>query len=434
MAKILFNDTLISAENNTNCGAGLLLEINVYPDIGSNTILLTKSSTSGEHDFYSFVFDPNTNISVTSKSYGTEGRVVFDYSGAADQSVTLFVGVVIAKTKLNVFKAEINPGQDIVDYVTVDCLVAGEIALTPTPTPTNTPTSTPVGPERRLFNRLYVYDGTDDTRDALDIGETLYKNNVLEKYKFDDLNDNFLESDIVYVRKEKENVIYKIQKSDTNEDAKVVDFILCPSQTPTPSHSPTPSVTPTHTPTHTVTSTTTPTYTITNTASATPTPTNTHSPTSPLQGEDYYISHSSNAVCELPPLADATVPYHETKKFRVDRFTLNNEILSNQFNMDCAKYNSFIIDVKHLTVGNRYSFSFEIPHKSAKNLVTIEPTTETFIAKEESHNINIVTSYQNQSGKFLVKFTITDHTADIMEEEFFIFECSSETNDETTGT
>ena len=423
MAKILFKDTLISAENNENCGAGLLLEMQIYPDTGINTVVLTKSSSAGQHNFYSFAFNPNNNIEVTSTRYGSEGKVIFNYSGSINEPVSFFVGVVVAQSKLNVFKAEVNPGQDIVDYITVDCLIAGEIALTPTPTLTNTPTSTRIGPERKLFNRLYLYDGTDDTRDALDIGETLYKNNVLDKYRFDDLNDNFLESEIVYVRKEKENVIYKIQKSAENEDAKVIDFILCPSQTPTPTYSPTPSVTPTYTPTHTTTSTTTPTNTITNTASSTPTPTNTQSPTSPLQSEDYYISHSYNAVCELPPIADEIVPYYTTKKFRVDRFSSNNEILSNNFDMNCNSLNSFIINVGNLTLGNTYEFDFSIPHPSVKSSVSLEPNTDNFVAKDSTHNINIVTSYGPSQGKFLVKFTLKDITADITEEEFFIFEC-----------
>lgn len=426
MAKILFKDTLISAENNTDCGTGLLLEIQAYPDVGNNTIVLTKSSSAGQHNFYSFAFDPNNSVQISSSSYGSEARVVFDYSGSADQAISVFVGINIAQSKLNVFKAEINPGNDIIDYVTVDCLISGEVGLTPTPTATNTPTLSSFEPERRLFNRLYIYDGTDDTTDALDIGETLYKNNILDKYRFDDLNDNFLESDTIYVRKEKENVIYKVQKSTTNEDAKVVDFILCPSQTPTPTHSPTPSLTPTYTPTHTNTTTPTPTYTTTHTSTATNTPTNTNSPTAPLTEGDYYLSNNLDAVCDLPPDNDSITPYHSQKTFKVDRFDIDNNIVGNDIEYICETMNtvSLIVEVSNLVVGNSYTFGFSSVHPLEHDNIVIGPKIETFIANDEKHNINVVSYYKGFYSKYLIKFNITDNTQDISEDEFFIFRCT----------
>jgi len=416
MAKILFTETITTS---TNC-TGLVLELKVYPDAGSNTVVVSKSSTLGQHNFDSLFFQNTDGLSNISTSIDeSTATITFNYTGNQEEYI-LNATLSVAVSKLNIFKAEINPGSNIIDYITVDCLgfLSG---LTPTPTHTNSPTpSTPVNPHL-LYDNILIYDAANLTDDALDINEILYKNNVLDEYSFDVLNDKFGDSDVLYVRKEKENVLYKIVKSGTS--AVVSDFLLCPSPTPTPTYTSTPRPTPSFTPTNTITSTVTASVTVSNTATTTATPTVTASATPPLQSEDYYISHLSKAVCELPPISDNIVPYHETKKFRVDRFTATNEVLSNEFLMDCQTYNSFIIDVKHLTVGNRYSFSFEVPHKSAKDLVKIEPTNETFIAKEDSHNINIVASYPDQSGKFLVKFTITDHTAEITEEEFFIFQC-----------
>ena len=421
MAKILFNETLIVAENDVNCSTGVVLGVKVYPDSGRNTVIVRKSNTLGQHDFYSLSSN-SSSINNIIKTLGEVAIIEFDYNGEVGDFIELSFNVFISENRLNIFKAEINPGNDVIDYVTVDCMTASAVPLSPTPTGTTTPTpSTPLENVHKLFEKLYIYDAANITDTALDIGEILHKNNVLDEYTFNELNDSFGDSDVLYVREEKENVIYKIVKS--GDSAIVEDFILAPSPTPTPTFTSTPQPTPTNTPTNTITNTITASVTASQTATVTCTPTLTMSSTSPLQAEDYYISHLSKAVCELPPIADDVVPYHETKKFRVDRFTNNNEPVSNEFLMDCQRSNSFIIDVSNLTIGNRYSFNFSLPHKSANGLAVLQPSTETFIAKDTSHNINIVATYGPESGKFLVKFTITDHTAEISEDEFFIFEC-----------
>lgn len=423
MAKILFNETLITAENGAACSSGLSLGVKIYPDVGENTVVVSKSSSLGQQDFYSFLSN-SSNINIISENLGPLAKIVFNYNGPAGEFIEAFFGLAIGGSKLNIFKAEINPGNDIIDYITVDCITSGGLLLlTPTPTSTATPTAS-IAPEdiHKLFEKLYIYDAANITDTALDIGEILRKNNVLDEYTFNELHDSFGGSDVLYVREEKENVIYKIVRSGNS--AIVEDFILAPSPTPTPTFTSTPQPTPTNTPTNTITNTITASVTASQTATVTCTPTLTMSSTPPLQAEDYYISHLSKAVCELPPITDDVVPYHQTKKFKVDRFTIDNQYVSNEFIMNCQSSNSFIIDVSNLTIGNRYSFNFSLPHKSANGLAVLQPSTETFIAKDTSHNINIVATYGPESGKFLVKFTITDHTAEISEDEFFIFKCN----------
>ena len=91
--------------------------------------------------------------------------------------------------------------------------------------------------------------------------------------------------------------------------------------------------------------------------------------------------------------------------------------------MNCSNTASFIVEVGNLTLANDYSFTFSVAHPSEKKFARIEPATETFKANETKHNINIVASYTGGSTKFLIKLTIKDDTADITEDEFFIFNC-----------
>lgn len=424
MSKILFNNTIIETTSSTECTLGLNVIFTIYPSEVSNTVTLSKSSNIGKHVFTNANFDSLVGISNVSKTLGEKLVLTFDYdSSKANNAVAITSQIIIAEAKLAVFKAELGIDSEIIDYLTVDCQEAGAFnPITPTPTSTSTPTLSSTAGTHSLYERLYVYDSAGQTDFALDLNEDLFKNNTLEKYEFTELNNKFSNSDTLYVRKEKENVIYKVQ--DTGDsDASVVDFVLCPSPTPTPSFSPTNTITPTVSSTVTLTPTNTASTTPTNTPTNTATPTVTVSSTSLLQSKQYYLSHISDDVCFLPPATDDTVPYHTTKKFTVDRFTLNKEILSNEFNMNCSNTASFIVEIGNLTVGSDYTFTFSVVHPSEQKFAKIEPATETFKANETKHNINIVSSYTGNSTKFLIKLTIKDDTADITEDEFFIFNC-----------
>ena len=424
MSKILFNNTIIETTSSAECTSGLNVIFTIYPSEVSNTVTISKSSNIGKHVFTNANFDSLVGISNVSKTLGEKLVLTFDYdSSKANNAVAITSQIIIAEAKLAVFKAELGIDSEIIDYLTVDCQEAGAFnPITPTPTSTSTPTLSSTAGTHSLYERLYVYDSTGQTDFALDLNEDLFKNNTLEKYKFNNLNNSFSNSDTLYVRKEKENVIYKVQ--DTGDyDASVIDFILCPSPTPTPSFSPTNTITPTVSPSVTLTPTNTQSATPTNTPTNTATPTVTVSSTHLLESKQYYLSHVSDDTCSLPPKADDIVPYHTTKKFSVDRFTVNQEILSNEFNMNCSNTASFIVEVGNLTLANDYSFTFSVAHPSEKKFARIEPATETFKANETKHNINIVASYTGGSTKFLIKLTIKDDTADITEDEFFIFNC-----------
>jgi len=223
---------------------------------------------------------------------------------------------------------------------------------------------------------------------------------------------------------------------------KISDYVLCPTPTPTPPV--TPSTTPTNSPTATVTpsntASQTPTATQTSTPNTTPTPTATQTPTvtntqsvTPTitpsatdvrNVELYFMSDSIHNVCDLPPDNDAIDPYHKTKSITVDRFTTDNQIVNNEFEFDCVNGSSFIVQLGNLTVGNRYKFNFSVVHDNESGLFNVQPNQETFIAKEITQNINIISFYSGSSNKILVKFSIENLTTSITENEFFIFSCS----------
>ena len=223
---------------------------------------------------------------------------------------------------------------------------------------------------------------------------------------------------------------------------KIADYILCPTPTPTPpvtpsttpTNSPTATITPSNTTTQTptTTQTTTPNKTPTPTATQTPTVTNTQSVTPTITPsatdvrnvELYFMSDSIHHVCDLPPDNDAIDPYHKTKSITVDRFTTDNQIVNNEFEFDCVNGSSFIVQLGNLTVGNRYKFNFSVVHDNESGLFSVQPNQETFIAKEITQNINIISFYSGSSNKILVKFSIENLTTSITENEFFIFSCS----------
>lgn len=155
---------------------------------------------------------------------------------------------------------------------------------TPTVTPTNTATPTQTPSPTNLARFAFAgFSGTTELEACSESygSVTIYGNDP----NFDE-NLFFYNSAIGPVTinmtgfYEYNNVVAELDSSGT-----VVDYILCPTLTPTPTNTQTPTntptntETPTNTPTNTSTNTPTPTNTPTNTQTPTNTPTNTETPT-----------------------------------------------------------------------------------------------------------------------------------------------------------
>lgn len=434
MAKILFNETTTTVSDVGVCVSGVMVGLSVYLDKGINIINISKLSSFGRHDFVSYNLQNNDNVQVLFDSGGLDLSIRLNCLTEAEV-LTLDLLVILTGSKLNLLKAEIN-NSDIVDYLTIDCVASAPL-VTPTATSTGTPTVTPTHSrvhDTLDFDDILIYDENQ----VLEINDVLYSDLSLNQYNFDDLiaiNSAYDDSNIMYVRRKKENVIYVVGRSENNV-AKVIDYVLCPSPTPTltPTHTPTISVTSTITPTNTLTNS--PTQTPTNTETTTSTPTNTLTPSNTLTNTPslsqellvakYFISDEIDVVCELPPTEDNIIPYHTTKKFRIDRYSESNEILNNEFVLDCSEMVSFIVQANNLRIGNTYKFQFSIPHKSEQSFVLVEPNNQTFVATSSAQNINIIVKYTGNSNKFLVRFNLCENcseTSGYEENEFFIFQC-----------
>ncbi len=167
-----------------------------------------------------------------------------------------------------------------------DCTDSSLPLLTPTPTTTATPTvtstTTPTITPTTSQASIKVFDDNVNLEKdelVLQLDKTSWtKSELIAVLPFMTLED-----DVLYLRKPDENLIKKIEFDGVN--AKVVDYLLVPTKTPTvtptntgtPTNTPTNTGTPTNTPTNTTTATQTPTYTptLTPTYSLSFTPTNT---------------------------------------------------------------------------------------------------------------------------------------------------------------
>lgn len=235
--------------------------------------------------------------------------------------------------------------KDITDSIVVDCSEVVLVTPTPTHTSTNTvtPTNTATVTHTSSLTPTPTYTGIQyieiaDRNNILQYNEILKRvsNNELTRWDFEELQ-NIVSSnaEVLYVKKPNENLIVRIERitetdavdlpddailidnsrgnTNNEDDSYVVSYLLCPTRTPeptstsTPTNTPSPTATNTNTPTVTPTNTTTPTYTPSNTAtlSATPTntPTNTHTSTNTPTATDslefilYNISLSIDGLC-----------------------------------------------------------------------------------------------------------------------------------------
>ncbi len=247
-------------------------------------------------------------------------------------------------------------GGDINDSVAIDC---SEIVLvTPTPTNTATFTSTPTNTVTETITQTPTptptYTGIQsidiaDRNKVLQFNEVLkrIKDNKLSRWDFEQLQ-NIVNStsEELFVKKPKENMIAKIRRineSDTDSlssdidnlrgekntepDSYVVEYLVCPTETPKITSTPTSTVTSTvtstatNTPTHTSSATATPTNTSTTTQTPSVTATNTSTPTNTAtitpSATDFFdetlwnIDTTKEGLCYSDPLGQIYIYYQE---------------------------------------------------------------------------------------------------------------------------
>ena len=311
MSQINFEQSLLVANSIEECRGGISFVLRFSDTTsGSKKIILSRENTDGFHTFGAVSVSSTSGATVTNLVSGDISRVkelTFNFTkeaGSVNSYVDFNVLLVVQESRFNVIKAEIFE-QDVLDFITVDCLT--DATIEPSKTPTETPTPTLTEGFENVWRRIPIFD-IDKT---LEIGDVVYSSELAkDTYSLEEiraLNSQYFDDySVFYVRQEKENVIYKIQPDEGNSDIlRVVDFELCPTQTPTPSFTPTNSRTPSNTPTNTETPTTTPTYTPTVTRSNTPTQTLTRSvtPTSTLTNTPTLTSS------QTPPATDFSYYY-----------------------------------------------------------------------------------------------------------------------------
>jgi len=194
---------------------------------------------------------------------------------------------------------------------------------------------------------------------------------------------------------------------------------VTPSYTPTntttptntPSFTPSNSVTPTNTPTYTATSTNTPSVTITNTVTPSDTPILLK----------YYIRNDSNEVYDLVP--DRSNPNQIGVNLRV----------GSDFEVSCPGSHILSLTGTDLSVGDRYFADFEIyGYNNIGKIVVIEgkegvKLDQEFTAFINEYTFNVIIGIVDSSGSpFVVKFILNNITnPELSQENHYIFRCSS---------
>jgi len=245
---------------------------------------------------------------------------------------------------------------DINDSVAIDC--SEVVLVTPTPTNTTTTTSTPTntitGTITSTPTPTPTYTGIQsidiaDRNNLLQFNEVLkrIKDNKLSRWDFEELQ-NIVNSDAeeLFIKKPNENIIAKIRKinesetdslssdidnlrgdKNTEPDSYVVEYLVCPTETPkitqTPTSTATSTVTSTatNTPTYTSSATATPTNTATNTLTPSVTATNTSTPTNTAtvtpSATDFFdetlwnVDETKEGLCYSSPLGQMYIYYQE---------------------------------------------------------------------------------------------------------------------------
>mgnify|MGYP001232706544 CR=1 FL=1 len=235
----------------------------------------------------------NQSGSVPGKTFDDEFIPSFYTIPKGISEYSFIFDIRLQQTRNHIFRLALRNAENLdasdITFTEFGYVIEGEWSsplLTPTPTNTNTPTvtstSTPTVTPTNSQASIKVFDDNVNLEKdelVLQLDKTSWtKSELIAVLPFMTLEDDFL-----YLRKPDENLIKKIEFDGVN--AKVVDYLLVPTKTPTvtptntgtPTNTPTNTGTPTNTPTNTTTATQTPTYTPTNTPtySLSHTPTNT---------------------------------------------------------------------------------------------------------------------------------------------------------------
>lgn len=321
-------------------------------------------------------------LQLTNLVRGSKYRVVTTYISNVDDSIVsiapetynfesdgsdhqLVINAVLKKARYFIIQSELLTldtssnqyvGGDINDSVAIDC--SEVVLVTPTPTNTATFTSTPTNTVTETITQTPTptptYTGIQsidiaDRNKVLQFNEVLkrIKDNKLSRWDFEQLQ-NIVNStsEELFVKKPNENIIAKIRKineSDTDNlssdidnlrgdkntepDSYVVEYLVCPTETPKITQTPTSTVTstvtstatntPTHTssvtptPTNTRTSTLTPSVTATNTSTPTNTATLTPSATDIFDETLWNVDTTKEGLCYSDPLGQIYIYYQE---------------------------------------------------------------------------------------------------------------------------
>jgi len=180
---------------------------------------------------------------------------------------------------------------------------------TSTQTPTNTQTPSPTSPTRTAFS---VFSGLTE----LEACSELYGSTTIYGVEsiFDE-NVQFYNSATGPVTVNMQGYYeYNNLVVELNSSGAIVDYILCPTLTPTPTNTQTPTntatntSTPTNTPTNTATNTQTPTNTATNTQTPTNTATNTPTPTNTPTNTTTNTQTPTNTTTNTPTPTNTPSP------------------------------------------------------------------------------------------------------------------------------
>ena len=415
----------------------------------------------------------------------------------ASQTVTTTTSTFNIKLQGNVstiFNAKLFRNGSIINGLTeqfsIDCGTA-PLFLTPTATPTNT--NTPTNTVTPTVTKTVTMTSTPTITPSrtpptklcvVDIDRVLEKDEVL----LEAVGNTWSESEVetlqtfnsdgkVFLRRMGEDLI-KVVEVDGSSNAILTDFLLVPSQTPTPTQTETPtntpthSVTPTNTPTHSETPTNTPTYTststptvtitltfsptqtITNTQTGTPTPTvtptNTETPTNtptntstttqtPTQTDTpnktptptttpsdtpnlqkYYIQSNSTDVYSRVP--DRSNPHNVGVNINT----------GSDYTVSCPGAKILSLSASNLILGKTYFADFEIYSVNHSDKITVlegpdsDALSQNFIALVDTYTFNSIVSITNSSGSpYVIKFTLNNVTDGINHSQHFIYRCSS---------
>ena len=415
----------------------------------------------------------------------------------ASQTVTNTTSIFNIKLQGNIstiFNAKLFRNNSILNGLTeqfsIDCGTA-PLFLTPTTTPTTTATPTnTVTPTHTITSTNTSTPTITPSRTpptklcVVDIDRTLEKDEVLLQAVGDTWSQTEVEAiqtlnsdGKVFLRKMGEDLI-KVVEIDGSSNAILTDFLLVPSQTPTPTHSETPtntptrSATPTNTPTHSETPTNTPTYTSTSTPTVTitltfsptqtitstqtstqtptVTPTNTETPTNTPTNTtttSQTPTHTdtpnktptpTNTPSDTPNLQKYYVQSNSTDLYsRVpDRSNPHNVGVNintgSDYTVSCPGAKILSLSASNLTLGKTYFADFEIYSVNHSDKITVlegldsDALNQNFTALVDTYTFNSIVSITNSGGSpYVIKFTLNNVTDGINHSQHFIYRCSS---------